>query len=205
MWKVIRKTINSHNVGYRWRCLKCKERNITKIYEGETGRSARIRGLEHVKDLQKKRKNSVLFKHIASDHSNENVKFKLEITGKFQDALSRQANEAVRIHTLSSSELLNSKSEFNHPPLARVVVERKTPFGVSKKKSTEWCKQVNLQNFTLVQNWVSIYDQMALFFRSNTVNRRLMSWKRYVKIADVPKVACNKNFYSNCIMIYIAF
>ena len=124
---------NSNNVGYRWRCLKCKERDITKIYEGETGRSARIRGSEHVNDLLKKRKNSVLFKHISSNHQNEDVKFKLEITGRFRDALSRQSNEAVRIHNRSNAELLNSKSEFNHPPLARVVVQRKTPIDISKK------------------------------------------------------------------------
>ena len=34
---------NTNNVGYRWRCLTCKEKDITKVYEGETGRSARIR------------------------------------------------------------------------------------------------------------------------------------------------------------------
>ena len=44
---------------------------------------------------------------------------------KFKDALSRQANEAVRISTRPDRELLNSKSEFNHPPLSRVVVERR--------------------------------------------------------------------------------
>ena len=59
------------------------------------------------------------------DHKHENVKFKMEITNKFQDALTRQANEAVRISQRPDNELLNSKSEFNHPPIARVMVERK--------------------------------------------------------------------------------
>ena len=59
------------------------------------------------------------------DHENENVKFKMEITKKFRDPLTRQANEAVRMFSRPSHEVLNSKSEFNHPPLARVVVERK--------------------------------------------------------------------------------
>ena len=49
----------------------------------------------------------------------------MEITHKFKDALSRQANEAVRIYSRPDHELLNSKSEFNHPPLARVVVEKR--------------------------------------------------------------------------------
>ena len=88
---------NSNNVGYRWRCWTCKENNSIKVYEGETGRSARVRGLEHVKELEKKKKTSVLYKHVKNEHNGENVKFKMEITQKFQDALSRQANEAVRI------------------------------------------------------------------------------------------------------------
>ena len=47
----------------------------------------------------------------------------MEITGVFKDALTRQAEEAVRIHARNEEELLNSKSEFNHPPIARVVIE----------------------------------------------------------------------------------
>ena len=61
-----------------------------------------------------------------NDHENENVKFSMEITNKFKDALTRQANEAVRIYSRPGTESLNSKSEFNHPPIARVIVERKT-------------------------------------------------------------------------------
>jgi hypothetical protein len=61
-------------------------------------------------------------------HENEEVKFEMEITKKFKDALSRQANEAVRIFSRPDNELLNSKSEFNHPPLARVVVEKKNKY-----------------------------------------------------------------------------
>ena len=60
-----------------------------------------------------------------SAHPHENVKFRMEITGQFRDALTRQANEGVRIYTRPAQELLNSKSEFNHPPTARVIVEKK--------------------------------------------------------------------------------
>ena len=48
----------------------------------------------------------------------------MEITGVFKDALTRQAEEAVRIKTRNNEELLNSKSEFNHPPMARIVVQK---------------------------------------------------------------------------------
>ena len=59
--------------------LNCTFRNLTRVYEGETGRSARVRGLEHVKDYEKKKKNSPLFKHAKREHGNENVQFKMEI------------------------------------------------------------------------------------------------------------------------------
>ena len=49
----------------------------------------------------------------------------MEITGVFKDALSRQADEAVKINARTNSELFNSRSEFNHPPVAGVVVKRK--------------------------------------------------------------------------------
>jgi hypothetical protein len=60
-----------------------------------------------------------------SDHPNKSVKFKMEITKTFKDALTRQANEAVRIFGRPGNEILSSKSEFNHPPLSRVVMEKR--------------------------------------------------------------------------------
>ena len=126
---------NTNNVGYRWRCMTCSDRNVCKVYEGETGRSARTRGAEHLKELEKRKEKSVLYKHKMNDHSDdENVKFKFEITQKFKDALTRQANEAVRIFQRPDKELLNSKAEFNHPPLARVGVEKKNNLRVGKNR-----------------------------------------------------------------------
>ena len=92
---------------------------------GETGRSAGLRGAEHLSQLKLKSKDSVLYKHKVAAHPNQQVKFKMEITSKFSDALTRQANEAVRISRRPAGELLNSKSEFNHPPTARVILERR--------------------------------------------------------------------------------
>ena len=122
--KEIKIPCNTNNVGYRWGCVTCKKNNKNIFYEGETGRSARIRGAEHVKDFMKNREKSVFLKHKMSDHPNEDMTFKMEITNRFKDSLTRQANEAVRIYSRPPHELLNSKSEFNHPPLARVVVDK---------------------------------------------------------------------------------
>ena len=111
-------------------CQTCKKNdNKTKIYEGETSRSIRIRSQEHIKALENKKSHSVLYKHKVLDHGDVNeVEFSLEIAGIFKDALSRQANESVRIYKRKNSESMNSKSEFNHPPTARVVVEKKKKF-----------------------------------------------------------------------------
>ena len=124
----IKVSCNTNNVGYRWCCVTCEENNTIKVYEGETSRSARLRGAEHLKQLENQTENSVLFKHEMTAHQHEQVKFRMEITDTFKNALTRQANEAVRISTRPSQELLNSKSEFNRPPKARVVVEKKKCF-----------------------------------------------------------------------------
>jgi hypothetical protein len=121
----IKNLCNTNNVGYRWICNTCKERNVTKVYEGETSRSARLRGLEHVSSYKKKHEDSVLYKHKQLEHAYEDVDYSMEITGVFKDALTRQADEAVRIYSRKNEELLNSKSEFNHPSIARIVVEKR--------------------------------------------------------------------------------
>ena len=114
-----------NNVGYGLICHTCSERKIEKVYEGESGRSARLRGSEHLRGFQKNDPKNVIFKHKQSDHPYEATDIKMVITGKFRDALTRQCNEAVRIQRRPNKSLLNSKSEMNHPPLSRITVEEK--------------------------------------------------------------------------------
>ena len=106
-------------------CDTCSERNIEVVYEGESSRSTRIRGSEHLSGYKKKDPKNVLFKHKESNHKYEKMEMKMIIKGTFQDALTRQSNEAVRIQKRENQTLLNSKSEMNHPPLARITVEKK--------------------------------------------------------------------------------
>ena len=75
------------------------------MYEGESSRSARVRGAEHMADLNNKRPKSVLLKHKVAEHQNEEMKIKMKITGRFKDPLTRQANEAVRINHRSKNKL----------------------------------------------------------------------------------------------------
>ena len=137
---------NTNNTGYRWVCKTCeKTKNETKAYEGETSRSIRVRSREHITAFKSKRADSVLYKHKMLDHIDENVEYELEITGVFRDALTRQANESVRIYGRKGSEILNSKSEFNHPPTARVVVEKKQKYE-NKAKQAQVCNTHVINN-----------------------------------------------------------
>ena len=124
---------NTNNVGYRWTCKTCKDGNKIAVYEGETSRSARMRGLEHIRGKHNKQADNVLYKHQLKEHRNETAAFEMEITGIFKDALSRQADEAVRIFARQGHELMNSKSEFNHPPVSRIILE-KNPKPIFSKK-----------------------------------------------------------------------
>ena len=91
---------NTNNAGYRLECETCSERGKNAVYEGETSRSARTRGLEHVRDFSNDESGSVLFKHKELEHKEEEMKIKMRITKKFKDPLTRQANEAVRINSM---------------------------------------------------------------------------------------------------------
>ena len=65
-----------------------------------------------------------------------------DVFGSFpKDPLTRKANEAVTIKNTEKSALLNSKSEFNHPPIARISVEKKTK-KFEEKSATCWGEQV---------------------------------------------------------------
>ena len=101
---------NTNNVGYKLICQTCSEKGKDKVYEGETARSGRTRGTEHLRDFLNKRESSVLYKHKLMEHPHENIKFGMEITKPFRDALTRQANEAIAIESRSKYQLLNSKS-----------------------------------------------------------------------------------------------
>ena len=57
------------------------------------------------------------------------------MTIKNEDALTRQANEAVRIYSVPEENSLNSKSESNHSPMSRAVVEKKR-LGVWQNEET---------------------------------------------------------------------
>ena len=111
-----RQNCHAHNVGYSIQCESCG-----MSYEGETHRKISVRGREHVRGLRNKSDTNPLQKHILNNHPEGGCTFRLKVTGHFKDALSRQADEGLRIQQKSKSSL-NSKSEFNAPKIKRITI-----------------------------------------------------------------------------------
>ena len=93
-------------------------------YDGETGRNAHSRGLDHQRDLEGEKDESPLWKHCQLEHDEEKQEFKMEVLKSFKSCLERQINEAVRITSSKADIQMNSKSEFHQAPIVRVVAAR---------------------------------------------------------------------------------
>ena len=113
------------NVGYSVVCETCRRKDVHKSYEGETCRNAHLRGKEHMRDILLKNEKSALYKHIKNDHAGEEetVEFRMNITGRFKSAMTRQIDEGIRIQNKPHETLLNSKSEFYGPAVKRKILE----------------------------------------------------------------------------------
>ena len=116
------------SVGYQLSCMLCKEDGKDAVYEGETGRPAVTRMMEHIKGYQANKKENPLTRHRLTDHpshSHKQVKFRFDLTRNFKDPLTRQAEEGVRISARNKlGNLINTKNEFHHPPVARVSIRK---------------------------------------------------------------------------------
>ena len=86
-----------------------------------TSRKAANRAREHNRDLEKGDQNSPLVKHLLQNHP-QGAEFKFKRNRQFDDALTRQSEESVRIQS-SAQACMNSKAEFNAPPIPRIIVE----------------------------------------------------------------------------------
>ena len=105
----------TENITYKLTCNQCKD-----IYIGETSRNAYIRGKEHSLQLQKKSKDSVMYRHQEQKHnSNETPTFTMTVTGSYRSALDRQISEAVKINRQPKHKLINNKTEFRQNKIMR--------------------------------------------------------------------------------------
>ena len=94
------------------------------IYVGETSRSMYERAKEHEADRMKKSEDSHQINHWLSEHQDllESPKFRFKIIQTFQDPLSRQLAEAVRLD-LRGENILNSRSEYSRCKVPRLIVD----------------------------------------------------------------------------------
>ena len=110
-----------NSVTYTITCETCKLAGKKTSYEGETGRNAFTRGVEHQQGLHQKSEQSALWKHCVLEHSNQEAEFSMVVNQCHSSCLSRQVHEAVRITRTDAEIILNPKSKFHQAPLIRVV------------------------------------------------------------------------------------
>ena len=110
-----------NSVGYRITCESCLGDGQWVHYEGETGRNAYSRGLEHSEDLRSEKEDTPLWKHCLLSHNGIKQSFVMKPLRNFSSPLQRQANEGVRITSSRAQILMNSKNEWHQAPIIRVV------------------------------------------------------------------------------------
>ena len=103
-------------LGYQIECMVCSLQLESK-YAGETGKNIFQRGSQYVDDVDKKRSNKPLWKHIEEKHGGVMSvpmfsHFKMEVVQFFSSAQRRKADEGVRIAHLDPDTRMNSKDEF---------------------------------------------------------------------------------------------
>ena len=95
------------------------------VYVGESARSIFERAREHQADATSRKEDSHILKHWLTSHPEQSnpPDFRIEVVGSFQDALTRQVAEAVRIE-LRGENVLNSKSEYTRCRIPRLVIDQ---------------------------------------------------------------------------------
>ena len=80
------------------------------------------RGQEHLRALHQKSKDSVLWAHCEARHGAEMVPFQMMATGYFREPLTRQIDEAVRIH--HTLDTMNRRGEWRKAAVPRATYSR---------------------------------------------------------------------------------
>jgi hypothetical protein len=112
----------TENITYKLECegLPCRKGK----YKGETAGNGYTRGDQHWKNLTNKNvTNSPLWRHCLAEHGGVEQTFRMSITGTFKnDSMLRQITEAVQINNTDADELMNDRSEWNHPRVPRTII-----------------------------------------------------------------------------------
>ena len=129
---------NSNNVGYNLKCETCMVRGKHIVYEGEIAHSAWVIGGEWI--LEWFENKSVFNMHNEIEHPNEDMKILMQITKRFKDPLTRQANKTVRI---SNRAKLNCWIVHKiQPPISRITIEKRN--SLTNCQVASWTIKVTL-------------------------------------------------------------
>ena len=109
------------NVNYE---VECTREGCRYVYYGETSRTGYSRGLEHLRGIKKKDKDSVFVEHVIERHSSDFEYdkcsgFKMNICETHKSAFERLVTEAVKID-LSERPTMNRKTGFKTNTVLRL-------------------------------------------------------------------------------------
>ena len=111
-------------VTYSITCNNCAERDVVRVYHGETSKNAYTRGKKHLEDLDRKIDASVMWRHCRLDHNSELQDFTMSVTGLYRnDCMLRQIAEGVSQDNAPEGTLINTKKEWNYIHLPRVIID----------------------------------------------------------------------------------
>ena len=91
-------------------------------YHGQSSQNAYTRGLQHKKDLEKKREKP-LWKHCVNEHNGEMRRFEMKVLTQCRnDPTKRQIVESIWIQNTDPETTMNEKSEWNSIPVPRIEI-----------------------------------------------------------------------------------
>ena len=157
------------------------------VYVGESARSIFERAGEHQADASSRKEDSHILKHWLTSHPEEPgpPTFRIEVVGSFQDALTRQVAEAVRID-LRGENVLNSKSEYTRCRIPRLVIDQAEWSKHKLNEKAELEKGVEPVDIVTVENGETIVEVREEEITLEKQERRNKFQKR--KVVD----ACDK-------------
>ena len=113
------------SVVYQIECVRCKGEGVLAEYWGETARTAFERGEEHLSGLEARYEKNSLWKHSLVYHEGSltRTELKMTVVERHRSPLTRQIQEGVELECSKAKIIMNSKSEWNHSRIPRIMIE----------------------------------------------------------------------------------
>ena len=112
------------NCTYRISCQTCQKDGKEAIYWGETHRAWGDRQREHENALRNNNETYAIVKHQLNVHPDQPPAFEYKFHQSWKTSLDRQIGEALLINEANKDTLLNSRSEWGHNSVPRLVVHK---------------------------------------------------------------------------------